>query len=452
MKTTSKPIKINIFNRLPEVTNEKYLPLYENKDRYLVLYGGAGSGKSYFAAEKILVRILVAIKRGYKEKFLVLRKTQPALRKSVFALLKAYIDRWGIGPVVQANKTDMSFSFVGGSEIICSGVDDPEKLKSIEGITSVWIEEPTELSMNDFLQVDLRLRGDTPSYKQIILSFNPISRTSWLHGYFFEPPKKSTDIRQKSAYIRQEFSDTRQKSTDTRPESTYICHSTYKDNRFLDDEYIKVLEGLRDKDETYYQVYALGQWGVLQNLIFKNWVEEEIPVDDQYYDAVLNGLDFGFNHPSALVRVGVKDDELYIFDEIYEKGLTNNELISLVREKRIRQVITADSAEPARIEEFRKAGIAIKPSIKGPGSVKDGIDWVKRHRIHIHPQCVNTVKEIGAYKYKEDKNGNVFDEPVPFNDDAMSALRYAVEELVTTIEIEFEVASERESAYALDRF
>ena len=217
-------------------------------------------------------------------------------------------------------------------------------------------------------------------------------------------------------------------------------------------EYIKVLEGLRDKDETYYQVYALGLWGVLQNLIFKNWVEEEIPVDDQYYDAVLNGLDFGFNHPSALVRVGVKDDELYIFDEIYEKGLTNNELISLVREKRIRQVITADSAEPARIEEFRKAGIAIKPSIKGPGSVKDGIDWVKRHRIHIHPQCVNTVKEISAYKYKEDKNGNVFDEPVPFNDDAMSALRYAVEELVTTIEIEFEVASERESAYALDRF
>jgi len=445
MKTTSKPIKINIFNRLPEVTNEKYLPLYENKDRYLLLYGGAGSGKSYFAAEKVLVRILVAIKRGCKEKFLVLRKTQPALRKSVFALLKAYIDRWGISPVVQANKTDMSFSFVGGSEIICSGVDDPEKLKSIEGITSVWIEEPTELSMNDFLQVDLRLRGDTPSYKQIILSFNPISRTSWLHSYFFEPPKKSTDI-------RQEFSDTRQQSTDTRPESTYICHSTYKDNRFLDAEYIKVLEGLRDKDETYYQVYALGLWGVLQNLIFKNWVEEEIPVDDQYYDAVLNGLDFGFNHPSALVRVGVKDEDLYIFDEIYEKGLTNNELISLVREKRIRQVITADSAEPARIEEFRKAGIAIKPSIKGPGSVKDGIDWVKRHRIHIHPQCVNTVKEIGAYKYKEDKNGNVFDEPVPFNDDAMSALRYAVEELVTTIQIEFEVASERESAYALDRF
>ena len=439
MKTTSKPIKINIFNRLPEVTNEKYLPLYENKDRYLVLYGGAGSGKSHFSAEKILIRILIAIKRGYKEKFLVLRKTQPALRKSVFALLKAYIDRWGIGPIVQVNKTDMSFSFVGGSEIICSGVDDPEKLKSIEGITSVWIEEPTELTVNDFLQVDLRLRGDTPSYKQIVLSFNPISRTSWLHGYFFEHPQKSTDTLQRSA--------------STRPESTYICHSTYKDNRFLDAEYIKVLEGLKDKDETYYQVYALGLWGVLQNLIFKNWVEEEIPVDDRYYDAVLNGLDFGFNHPSALVRVGVKDDDLYIFDEIYEKGLTNNELISLVREKRIRnQVITADSAEPARIEEFRKAGIWIKPSIKGPGSVKDGIDWVKRHKIHIHPQCVNTIKEISGYKYKEDKNGNVFDEPVPFNDDAMSALRYAVEELVTTIEIEFEVASERESAYALDRF
>lgn len=427
MKATSKnqKVKINIFSRLPELTNEKYLPLYENRDRYLLLYGGAGSGKSHFAAQKLLIRILVAIKRGYKEKFLVLRKTQPALRKSVFALLNSYIDRWGISKIMQVNKTDMTFTFAGGSEILCGGLDDPEKLKSIDGITSIWIEEPTELSKEDFMQVNLRLRGETPSYKQIILSFNPILRISWLHTYFFE---------------------------NSTPESTHICHSTYLDNRFIDAEYIDVLKNYENQDYTYYQIYTLGQWGMLQNLIFTNWTVKDIPCQDQYYDSVLNGLDFGFNHPSALVRVGVRDDELYIFDELYEKGLTNNELISLVKEKRIRQVITADSAEPARIEEFRKAGIAIKPSIKGPGSVKDGIDWVKRHKVYIHPRCVNTIKEISSYKYKEDKNGNVFDEPVPFNDDAMAALRYAVEELVTSIEIEFEVASDRESTYAMDRY
>lgn len=388
---------------LKSITNEKYFPLLENHDRYLLLYGGAGSGKSHFVAQKLLVRIIMAIKRGYKEKFLVLRKTQPAVRKSVFSLLNGYIDKWELRGIVETNKTDMTFTFDGGSEIICGGLDDPEKLKSIEGITSVWIEEPTEITKGDFIQVDLRLRGDTPSYKQIILSFNPISRVLWLHGYFFEA---------------------------NQPESTLICHSTYRDNRFIDAEYIKVLEGLKSQDETYYQVYALGQWGILQNIIFTNWAVEQIPTEDKYYSNVLNGLDFGFNHPSALVRVGVKDDELYIFDEIYERGLTNNELIQMVKSTVPRdQVITADCAEPARIEEFKQAGVWIKPSIKGPGSVRDGVDWVKRRKIHIHPDCVNTIREIGAYKYKEDKNGNVFDEPVPFNDDAMAALRYAVEDL-----------------------
>jgi phage terminase large subunit len=385
---------------LKAVINEKYFPLLENHNRYLLLYGGAGSGKSHFVAQKLLVRIIMSMKRGYKEKFLVLRKTQPALRKSVFALLNNYIDRWELRSIADVNKTDMTFTFEGGSEIICGGLDDPEKLKSIEGVTSVWIEEPTEINRGDFIQVDLRLRGDTPSYKQIILSFNPISRVLWLHGYFFE----------------------------NQPESTSIIHSTYRDNRFIDAEYIRVLEGLKSQDETYYN---MGQWGILQGLIFTNWVVEEIPTEDRYYSNVLNGLDFGFNHPSALVRVGVKDDELFIFDEIYERGLTNNQLIQMVKSTVLSdQVITSDCAEPARIEEFKQAGVQIKPSIKGAGSVKDGIDWVKRRKIHIHPQCVNTIREIGSYKYKEDKNGNVFDEPVAFMDDAMAALRYAVEELV----------------------
>lgn len=409
---------------LKAVINEKYFPLLENHDRYLLLYGGAGSGKSHFVAQKILVRIIMAIKRGYKEKFLVLRKTQPAVRKSVFALLNHYIDQWELRNIVEINKTDMTFTFDGGSEIICGGLDDPEKLKSIEGVTSVWLEEPTEITKGDFIQVDLRLRGDTPSYKQIIFTFNPISRVLWLHGYFFE----------------------------NQPESTSIIHSTYKDNRFLDIEYIKVLEGLKNQDLTYYQVYALGQWGVLQNIIFTNWIIEEIPTEDRYYSNVLNGLDFGFNHPSALVRVGVKDDELFVFNEIYERGLTNNQLIQLVKSMvPSDQVITADCAEPARIEEFKQTGVWIKPSIKGPGSVKDGIDWVKRRKIHIHPQCVNTIREIGAYKYKEDKNGNVFDEPVPFNDDAMAALRYAVEDLAScSIDLDFLSTGQQRTSSEID--
>ena len=351
-----------------------------------------------------MIRILLAIKRGYKERFLVLRKTQPALRRSVFALLKDYIDKYDMNKAVRVNKTDMTFAFAGGSDILCCGLDDREKIKSIEGVTSVWIEEATEINKEDFMQVDLRPRGENiPSYVQLMMSFNPIGKLSWLNHHFFEQSL----------------------------EDAYICHSTYKDNKFADPASIKVIEDLKNHDETYYQVYGLGQWGVLQNLIFTNWEVKNISTKDDDYDFVLNGLDFGFNHASALLRIGFKDDELNIFTELYERGLTNNELIPLVkRAVPSEQVITADSAEPARIEEFKQAGVWIKASIKGKGSVKDGIDWAKRHKINVHPRCVNTIKEFSGYKYKEDKDGNVFDEPVPFMDDAMSALRYAVEDLM----------------------
>jgi len=346
---------------------------------------------------------MLSMSRGYKEKFLVLRKTKPAARKSIFPLLQKYIDLWGLSRDVKPNKTEMVYTFSNGSEIHCCGIDDPEKIKSIEGITSVWLEEPTELRPQDFRQTDLRLRGETPSYKQIILSFNPISKLSWLFDVFFQKKK----------------------------ERTSICKSTYRDNKFIDDEYKEIIENLKNEDVTYYSVYGLGEWGMLQNLIFTNWEVKDIPINDDFYDSVLNGLDFGFNHPSALIRVGLKDGVLHIFDELYERGKTNNQLIPLVKKKiPDDQTVTADSAEPARIEEFRRAGVKIKPSIKGKGSVKDGIDWVKRHKTYIHPQCINTIKEIAGYKYKEDKDGNVFDEPVPFMDDAMSALRYAVEDLM----------------------
>lgn len=419
------PITIDILDEIPDFTNTKYIPFYTNKSRYLVMYGGAGSGKSHFIAQKILIRILMSMKRGYKERFMILRKTQPAVKKSVYTLMRSYIDKWNMRELVTINKTDLTFTFSNGSEIIFSGLDDPEKLKSIEGITSFWIEEATEIKEADFTQVDLRLRGTTPSYKQIILSFNPVSNNSWIFKHFFE------------AVV---------------PDST-ICHSTYLDNRFIDKEYTSVLEGLKDKDDTHYQIYALGNWGRLENLIFTNWEVRDIATSYGAYDQVLHGLDFGFNHPSAFLTVGLKDDELYIFDEVYERGLTNNELIKQVNIHAIRNhVITADSAEPARIEEFRQAGLLIKPSIKGPGSVKDGIDWVKRRKINIHPKCVNTIKEISAYSYRKDRDGNVFDEPVPFNDDAMAALRYAIEELVTATELDFEGTGTRRMSSQMDNF
>jgi len=390
-------IKIDL-TALPELTNEVYYPLYKNKSRYLVLYGGAGSGKSVFAAQKILVRCLTE----KPHRFLVVRKVARTLRFSVFSLFQDMIAQWQLTPLFKINKSDMTITCVNGNQIIFAGLDDVEKLKSIAGITGIWIEEASELEQKDFQQLDLRLRGSTKHYKQIILSFNPISALHWLKKVFF----------------------------DFKKENATIVKSTYKDNKFIDPEYVKVLEDLKNQDATYYKIYALGEWGVLGNLVYTNYVIEDIPTDENHYSSIYYGLDFGYNDPSALVKIGWKDNEIYILDEIYERHLTNTELIKECQNRvNKRFLIIADSAEPDRIEEFKKAGFRIQPCTKGKDSVRFGIDWIKRHKIHIHPSCVNTIKEIQTYKYREDKDGNVLDEPVDVNNHAMDALRYATEAL-----------------------
>jgi len=385
-------------SHLHEIINNVYYPLLENQDRYLILYGGAGGGKSHFVAQKILIRIIIGMKQRIRHRFLTLRKTQPAVRKSVFTLLNYYIYQWNLQNFVKVNRSDMSFHFIGGSEILCGGLDEVEKLKSIEGVTSVWMEEATEFNQRDFRQINLRLRGKTSSYKQIILSFNPIEKLSWLYNRFFE---KSGD-------------------------KTKIVQTTYRDNCFIDEEYIEVLEGLKDEDETTYQIYNLGQWGVLKNIIYSNY-----DLIDKWPDGIsetIHGLDFGYNNETALLEIGIKDEEIYLRELLYETHLTNEDLIEKLKKliPNKSSSIYGDSAEPARIQEIKRAGFNIYKSAKGKNSVKDGIDYVKRKKLHILKSSVNLTKEIQSYKYKEDKDGNVLEEPVKFRDHLMDSLRMAL--------------------------
>ncbi len=231
---------INIdLTELPNLTNDKFYPLYMNKDRYLVLMGGGGSGKSVFTAQKIIVRMLTE----KKHRILVLRKVAKTLRESVFMELKNAIYRWGLEKLFKIPKgtsSELHISCVNGNEILFAGLDDVEKLKSISGITSVWMEEASECSPEDFRQLDIRLRGRTLNYKQMMITFNPIDINHWLKKEFFDTPK---------------------------PNATTI-HSTYKNNKFLDDEAVRVLEAFRETDPYFYQVYALGEWGVLGKTIF----------------------------------------------------------------------------------------------------------------------------------------------------------------------------------------
>ncbi len=384
--------------------NQAYHSFMWNEARWAVLYGGAGSGKSYAAAEKHVIRSMA--EPGHR--FVLTRKVGRTLRQSVWALARAVISDWGVSDYWSENKTDMTLRFEpNGSEMVCCGLDDVEKLKSIHGITGFWHEEATELSLSDIIQANLRLRGETPSYKQNVLTFNPISMMHWLKQRFF----------------------------DQETPNTWILRTTARDNQFIDDEYLSELEELKHLDPIAYQVYALGMWGEFKGLVYvgpKILTVPEWP-DINSFDEVIYGLDFGFNNPMAMVRVGYRDGEAFEEEVLYERGLTTGGLLqrmpNLVKcqATRLRSEVPiyCDSAEPDRIQELRDAGWNAVPASKVRNSVIDGIDFCKRLRPYVHEESGNLLKEYGSYCWKVDKNDVLHDEPVKFNDHLMDARRYA---------------------------
>lgn len=363
--------------------------------RYLSLLGGAGSGKSVFMTQRTIIRVL----RESGHRILVVRKVASTLRNSVFKLFKDILIDWKLDRYFTISESYMIIKSPNGSEIIFMGIDNAEKMKSIAGITSIWIEEATELTETDFNQLDLRLRGKSKLHKEIALTFNPISDTHWIKKRFY----------------------------DTIRSDTIRLTTTYKDNRFLDEKYIEVLESLKDSDPVYYAVYCLAEWGSTGNLVWNNYKVKEIPLDDECYDRVFCGLDFGYNDPSAFLKIGEKDGELYILEELYKTHLTNTELIELLSPYQQYRII-ADSAEPARIQEFYKQGFNISGCKKKEKNyVRNGIDFIRRKKIWVHPKNKHFISEISGYVYLTDKNGNPTEEPIGVNDHLMSALRYGTE-------------------------
>lgn len=381
----TKKIKFNV---ITNSINKVYLPLLQDTSRYLHIYGGAGSGKSFFAAQKILLRTLTEP----KHKFLLIRKVAKTIRNSQYALLKHLVCVANLQDYFIFRDSELTIEcLLQNNKILSAGLDDREKLKSIFGITSIWIEEATELDFEDFNQINLRLRGRTKTYKQIILTYNPINVNHWLNTRTFNNCTK--------------------------------VKTTYKDNLFIDDEYIKILNDLKNQDREYYKIYALGEWGTLKNLIFKPFeLIEDYPEE---FDEVIYGLDFGYNNPTALVQVGIKDREFFLKELIYERRLTNVELINRIKQLGIKKScpIYCDSAEAEKIRELSESGFN---AIKADKNVKDGIDFLKTLRIYSNSNNININKEVLSYCYKEDAKGEVFDEPVKFNDHCMDAIRYAI--------------------------
>jgi len=377
---------------LKQLSNPKYYPLFNNRDRYLVLYGGAGGGKSWFVCEKIIIRTL----KEKGNRFLVIRKVARTLRRSVFQLFRDYIIRWGLTSLFTVNKTDMTIECKNGNIIYFAGVDDPEKLKSIEGITSIWIEEATELNLEDFEEIDRRLRGKNVNYKQIILTYNPILNTNWTYKRFFEGSNKNTTI----------------------------IRTTYKDNRFIDENYKQLLESYKGNTRT---VYTLGHYGQLENAIYTNWQM----IDDKDFpdsDEAIYGLDFGFIAPNALVKmvVDMEEKKIYLHEEIYKTRQTIPMLATDMEELGLKdKKIIADSEAPEKIEELKGYGFSyIEGANKGKGSVIAGIDFVNQFTIYITKSSTNIKKEIEGYQRHKDKDGNIYEQPEKGMDHLMDAFRY----------------------------
>lgn len=371
--------------------------LLTDKHRYQILVGGAGSSKSWSVAMTILFKILRDFNKPYKHRVLVLRRTSPAARRSVFELFKTIISDWGLESICSVNKTNMSIEFINSSKILVGGLDDESKLKSIEGLTSIWLEEASEHSRSTFLQCDLRLRGKTKLPYIIYITFNPISKNIFLYKDFFG-----------------------QKNI-----NAIIHRSTYKDNPWLDEIYKKHLESLIKKDYQYWRVYACGEFGELENLIFSNWdIIDNIPAKYTNSDAVF-GADWGYVHKSSIVRIIEDGDDLFVKEEYYKDKQTHLQTIEWIQKYLPdNALIYGDSSEPGRLEEARRFGINIRPAVKGPNSIKDSIDFLKRYKIYITKDSTGLIQEMESYKWRQLRDGTVEEKPIDFNDDAIAALRY----------------------------
>jgi phage terminase large subunit len=412
--------------------------------------GGAGSGKSVFIAQKILFRILKAASEGRSHNFLCLRKIKATARGSIFKLFCELISEWGLSPKTKINKTDMTITLFSStpfaSYIYCTGLDDPEKIKSVHGISSEWLEEVTEFTEDDFMQLDLRLRGVLPDYKQIIASFNPIDEAHWIRqNQFGDELQAKIEGGQKTVRRKITVIVDGEKVTF----HMTVMHSVYKDNEYIDKMYKAQLESLAKRDKNFYNIYCLGWWGSLKGLIFDKWEKTNkwpSRPDDHAY-----GLDFGFSiDPSAGVEIAFEGKDLYLREVLYEKGLTNPDIASRMLPIVGYTPIIADSAEPKSIVELRQKGLTVIPAVKGPDSILYGIQTVKQYNIYIDENSPNLIKEFSSYKWAEKKDGTLLRKPVDYLNHLIDAVRYGVTHLKGRVKAGVEIIGEEQREQRFD--
>lgn len=392
-----------------------YNDFWKFKGRYRVVKGSRRSKKSKTTA---LWYIANLSKEKYREaNLLVVRKTYRTLKDSCFTELKWAIKRLGLKNTWIPKESPLEIENIEtGQKIYFRGLDDPLKVTSITVengcLCWMWIEEAYEItSEDDFDTLTESMLGDLPKglFKQVTLTFNPWNEHHWLKKRFFDNP--DPDVLALT--------------------TNYLC------NEWLDDSDRKIFEKMKKDNPRRYRVAGLGDWGIVDGLVYENWKEEEFSLYEiqNKYDLKSGfGLDFGYtNDPSAafIGFVDVDNRKIYVWDEMYQKGLSNRKIFdNLSQMGYSKDRFTGDSAEPKSIDELKGYGMRITGATKGKDSINNGIQWIQSFEIVIHPRCVNFLTEISNYTWDKDKFGKKLNKPIDDFNHLMDAMRYGLERYI----------------------
>lgn len=394
--------------KLPKIVGKGYKSYWNFRGRYAACKGSRASKKSKTTA----LRIIYNMMKYDKSNTLVVRKTYRTLKDSCFTDLKWATRRLEVEHLWEFKYSPLEATYLPtGQKILFRGLDDPLKITSITVdygfLCWVWLEEAYEItSEKDFDTLDESIRGELPPYlwKQWMITFNPWNEHHWLKKRFFDV-KNDPDI--------------------------LAITTNYKCNEWLDEADLRLFDNMKEKNPRRYQVAGLGNWGIVDGLVYENWEEKEFTLDQVINCDSVNGIDFGYTNDPAAVFIGFIDTEhkkLYVWDEIYKKGLSNKKLYEEIENVHYqKKSFTADCAEPKSIDELRGYGLRVEKSQKGKDSITHGIQYIQDFEIIIHPRCVNFITEIGNYTWDEDRLGNKINRPIDGFNHLMDAMRYAVE-------------------------
>ena len=396
---------------LPEIIGKGYGTYWNYKGRYRVVKGSRASKKSTTTALNMIYRIMT-----YPDSNgLVIRKVFRTVKDSCFSQLKWAIHRLKVDKYWKATNSPLELTYLPtGQKILFRGLDDPLKATSVAvdkgSLCFLWIEEAYEImSEDDFNMLDESIRGQVPAglFKQITLTLNPWNDRHWIKKRFFDAEDK--DI--------------------------LALTTNYKCNEWLDESDLKVFDEMKTHNPKRYRVAGLGEWGVVDGLVYENIEEKRFDISSlvgqEGIESVF-GLDFGYtNDPTALFcgLIDLKNKLIYVFDELYKKGLSNKKIYEEVEAMGHRkESIIADSAEPKSIDELRSLGLTrVRAAKKGKDSILNGIQFIQDFKLVIHPRCVNFLTEVTNYQWAKDKFDNSINKPIDDFNHLMDAMRYAIE-------------------------